>query len=91
MLLAFAEIFHSNSTHVFWPRSERAYSRTMHYDEAELLQRECLLPPPAQGILGVCSGFVAVGNSQLGSANSRPFQSIPAPAGFRDRVVYNEH
>jgi hypothetical protein len=46
MLIAFADMFGETSTHTCRPRSQKPYSRTMHYVEVELLQREYLAPAP---------------------------------------------
>jgi hypothetical protein len=46
MLVAFAGIFDGTGTHLCRPRLERPYSRTMHYVEVELLQREYVAPAP---------------------------------------------
>jgi hypothetical protein len=46
MLTAFADIFDQTSTHLYRLRLEKPYSRTMHYVEVELLQREYLAPAP---------------------------------------------
>jgi hypothetical protein len=46
MLVAFADIFDGTSTHLYRPQSQKSYSRTMHYVEVELLQREYVAPGP---------------------------------------------
>jgi hypothetical protein len=47
MLAAFADIFDGTSTHLYRLLLEKPYSRTMHYVEVELLQREYVAPAPA--------------------------------------------
>ena len=46
MIFAFANIFDLDSPYVSRPRMEKPYSRTMHYAEVQLLQREFMQPAP---------------------------------------------